>query len=102
MDMQQMFAEARKMQAQLTDAQDHLGDIEVTGTAGGGAVRITATANMQLTGVTIAADACDPQDVEMLEDMILAATNEALASAQAAADEQMARVTGGISIPGLF
>ncbi len=105
MNMQQMMRQARKMQEQLADAQEHLGDIEVFGSAGGGMVRVSATADMQITAIEIDPEALDPDDVELLQDSILAAVNEALANAQDAANEQLGSITGGMGgmgIPGLF
>lgn len=102
MNMQQMMKQARKMQEQLAAAQEKLKDIEVSASAGGGMVKVTATAEMELTSLTIDPDAVDPEDVELLQDMILAAVNEALSSAQQAAGKQMGAATGGFSIPGLM
>ncbi len=101
MNMQQVMKQARKMQEELEAAQEGLKDVEVSASAGGGMVKVTATADMKLTGVTIDPEAVDPEDVEMLEDMVLAAVNEALASAQDVASQQMGAVTGGLGIPGL-
>ena len=70
--------------------------------AGGGAVKVTATGGMRLTSLTIDPETLDPEDVEMLQDMILAAVNDALESAEQMASQQMGSVTGGLNIPGLF
>ena len=102
MNMQQMMKQARKMQEQLLAAQDKLKDVEVSSSAVGGMVKVTATADMQITSVKIDPDAVDPDDVELLEDMIVATINDALNSAQDVANQQMSSLTGGMNIPGLF
>lgn len=102
MDMQQIMEQARLMQQQLSDAQDNMGNIEVSASAGGGMVNVTATADMKLTSITIDPDAVDPEDVSMLEDLVLTAVNAALAKANDAANDQVAGITGGLNIPGLF
>lgn len=102
MNMQQMMKQAQKMQRQLADAQDRLADIPVSASAGGGMVKAEGTADMRITSITIDPDACDPADVELLQDSLLAAVNECLSSAQDAANQQLGSVTGGMNIPGLF
>lgn len=102
MNHNQMMAQARKMQEQLIAAQQKAAETEVSASAGGGAVKVTATGDMRLTSLAIAPDALDPEDVEMLQDMILAAVNDALESAERMASQQMSAVTGGLNIPGLF
>lgn len=102
MNRNQMMAQARKMQEQLIAAQQKAAETEVSASAGGGAVKVTATGGMRLTSLAIAPDALDPEDVEMLQDMILAAVNDALESAERMASQQMSAVTGGLNIPGLF
>ena len=102
MNMQQMMKQARKMQEQLAKAEAELAQTEVSSSAGGGMVKVTATGSMQLTSIKIDPDAVDPDDVEMLEDMVLAAVNDALNSAQELASRQMGALTGGLNIPGLM
>ena len=97
MNRNQMMAQARKMQEQLLAAQQRASETEVTASTGGGMVKVTATGDMRITGVTI-----DPEDVEMLQDMVLAAVNDALEQAEQMASKQMSAVTGGLNIPGLF
>jgi hypothetical protein len=92
---------AQKMQADMARAQEELAVLQVEGTAGGGAVRAVATGNQELVGLTIDPDAVDPQDVEMLQDLVLAAVNDALGNARKIAEQKMAAVTGGLRIPGL-
>ena len=104
MNMQQMMKQARKRQEQLAAAQEKLKDVEVSASAGGGMVKVVATGELQVKSIEISPEACDPEDVEMLQDMVLAAVNDALASAQEAAGNQMSAATGlgGMNIPGLF
>ena len=78
MNMAQMMKQARKMQEQLVAAQEALKDVTVDASAGGGMVKVTATGDMKIQSVKIDPDALDPEDAEMLEDMVLAAVNEAL------------------------
>jgi DNA-binding YbaB/EbfC family protein len=92
---------AQKMQADMARAQEELAALQVEGSAGGGAVRAVATGNQELVGLTIDPDAVDPQDVEMLQDLVLAAVNDALGNARKIAEQKMAAVTGGLRIPGL-
>ena len=101
MNMQQVMQQARKMQAQLADAQDRLKDIEVTASAGGGMVQVVATADGVVKSITVDPEALDPDDVELLEDSLLAAVNEALDSAQELADKELGAITGGMNIPGM-
>lgn len=102
MNMQKMMQQARKMQEQLAAAQDALKDIEVTASAGGGMVKVVATAEGMLTAITIDPEALDPKDVDLLQDTILAAVNDALASAQDVANKQIGAATGGLDLPGML
>lgn len=102
MDMNQIMAQARKMQAELASAQDNLKQMEATGTAGGGAVRATVSGDLKLTSLTIDPAAVDPNDVELLQDMVVAAVNDAIGQVNDAANAQMSSITGGLNIPGLM
>ena len=101
MNMQKMMQQAMKMQQQLEQVQEGLKDIAVSASAGGGMVKVEGTADMRLTSVTIDPEALDPDDVELLQDMIVAAVNTMLESAQETQGRQMSGVTGGLNIPGL-
>ena len=101
MNMQQMMKQARKMQEQLAAAQENLKTQSVDASAGGGMVKATVNGEMELTSLTIDPDACDPEDVEMLQDMIMAAVNEALRGVNELANKQMGAITGGMNIPGM-
>ena len=101
MNMAQMMKQARKMQEQLAAAQENLKDLTGDASAGGGMVKVTVSGDMQVKSVKIDPDALDPEDVEMLEDMVAAAVNEALRSAGEAANQQMGAITSGLNIPGM-
>lgn len=102
MSRNQMMAQARKMQEQLLAAQEKASLIEASASAGGGMVKATATGGLRLSSIVIDPSAVDPDDVEILQDMILAAVNDALATAEKAASDQLGAATGGLGIPGLF
>lgn len=98
----QMLRQIQKMQAEMAKIQEELGAKTVEAAAGGGAVKVTISGHLEVKAVSIDPSAVDPQDVEMLQDMIVAAVNEGLKKAQDLAGQAMARVTGGMRIPGLF
>ncbi|KXB35277.1 DNA-binding protein, YbaB/EbfC family [Atopobium deltae] len=102
MNMAQMMKQARKMQEQLAQTEEKLRDMEVSSSAGGGMVKVTATGGMRITSIQIDPEAVNPEDTDLLQDMILAAVNDALNSAQDLASQQMSAVTGGLNIPGLM
>ncbi len=95
LNMQQMLAQAQKMQEDMEAAQAALKDERVDASAGGGMVRVVATGDGRLESITIDKDAVDPEDVELLQDMVLAATNEALRAAEELRDRKMGDTTGG-------
>ena len=101
MNMQQMMKQARKMQEQLAAAQENLAQQEVDASAGGGAVKVTVTGDLQLKSITIDPSVLDPDDVEFLQDMIVAAVNEGLRGVNDLANKQMGSITGGLNIPGM-
>jgi DNA-binding YbaB/EbfC family protein len=92
---------AQQMQAEMARVQAELDAMTVEGTAGGGAVTATVTGHGMLAGVTINKDVVDPEDVEMLQDLVTAAVNDALGRVKQVTEEKMARVTGGLRIPGI-
>jgi DNA-binding YbaB/EbfC family protein len=101
MNQAQMMAQVKKMQAEMEKAQHELASTSVTGTAGGTAVTVTLTCDYRVTGVKVAKEAVDPDDIETLEDLLVVAMNDAVAKAQAASNSRMSSVTGGLRIPGL-
>ena len=98
-NMQQMLKQAQKMQQDMQKAQEEIAETEVVGTAGGGMVEVVMTGNRDVVSVTIKPEAVDPDDVEMLEDLIVAAFNDACNEAQALSDELLgpyASMLGGM------
>lgn len=95
-NMQQLMRQAQKMQADLKAAQEELADTEVVATAGGGMVEIVMTCDRKITSVKISPEAVDPDDVEMLEDMIMAGINEAMALVEEENERIMGPLTGGL------
>jgi DNA-binding YbaB/EbfC family protein len=96
-----MIQQAQELQAKLAKAQKELAEATVEATAGGGAVTVTVTGQQEVKSIKIAPEAINPDDVEMLEDLVLAAVNEAITKSQELAAERMSKVTGGLKIPGL-
>ena len=97
-DLQRM---AKEMQANMERAQRELAEETVEGTAGGGAVVVVMTGTQECTGVRIQKDAVDPDDVETLQDLVLAAVGDALAKSKELASQRLGGLTGGLKIPGL-
>jgi hypothetical protein len=101
-NMNQMMRQVKKMQEQMLKAQEELGNKTVEGTAGGGVVSVTVNGHKKLLNITIKPEAVDPEDVEMLQDLVLTAVNDALSKADELANADMSKFTGGLKIPGLF
>ena len=93
--------QAQQIQARLAKAQEELESETVEASAGGGAVKVVANGKQTLESITIDPAAIDPEDVEILQDMVLAAVNDALAKSQELATERLGAITGGLKIPGL-
>ena len=100
-NMQQMLAQVQKMQQDMVAAQEQLKHETVQASAGGGMVTVTATGDLEIKAIRIDPDAVDPEDVDMLSDMVLAAVNEALRAAQELAANKLGGVTGGLD-PGML
>lgn len=94
--MQQMLKQVQKMQQDMERAQEQLAEETVEASSGGGMVTVTVSGDLEVRAVKIAPDAVDPEDVDMLCDLVLAATNEALRAAQELAASKMGAVTGGL------
>ena len=97
-----MMQQAQKLQQQLLKAQEELESLMVEASAGGGAVTVVMNGQMQIQSVKISKEVVNPEDVTMLEDLVLAAVKEAQAKAQDAASKKMGGLTGGLKIPGLM
>ena len=102
MDMNEMMQQAQKMQLELARAQEDIKTMTFTASAGGGMVQATAVGDGSVQSITINPEVVDPDDVEMLEDLVVAAVNEALRGVAQQGEARLSSVTGGISIPGLF
>ena len=98
---QKMLKQVQKMQADMAKIQEDLANEVVEASAGGGMVTVQVSGALEIKGVKIDPAAVDPNDVEMLEDMVLAAANEALRSAQELANRRLGGLTAGLNIPGL-
>jgi len=101
-NMNQMMKQVKKMQEQMMKAQEELGGKTVEGSAGGGVVTVTVNGHKKLTNIVIKPEAVDPDDVEMLQDLVLTAVNDAMTKADELANQDMGKFTGGMKIPGLF
>ena len=100
-NMNNLMKQAQKMQRQMEESQKELAEKEYTAAAGGGAVEVTVSGKKELTKVKIDPEAVDPDDVEMLEDLVKAAVSEALAKSDEMVAQGMSSVAGGIHLPGM-
>ena len=96
-NMNNLMKQAQKMQRQMEETTKELEEKEVTATAGGGAVEVTVSGKKEVVKVKLAEEVVDPDDIEMLEDLIVAATNEALRKMEELSQQSMAKITGGLS-----
>lgn len=101
-NMNKMMKQVQKMQAQMAKLQEELHERVVEASAGGEAVTVKVNGKQELLEIKIKPDVVDPEDVEMLEDMIMAAVNEGIRKAQEMVASEMSKITGGMNIPGLF
>jgi DNA-binding YbaB/EbfC family protein len=99
--MGNMMKQAQKLQAKMLKLQEELADKTVETTAGGGMVKVVANGKQQILSLQIEKEVVDPEDVEMLQDLILAAVNDALTKSQEMVSAEMSNLTGGLNIPGL-
>ncbi|MBC7075180.1 MAG: YbaB/EbfC family nucleoid-associated protein [Syntrophomonadaceae bacterium] len=99
--MSKMMKQAKKVQEKIAKMQEELEKREIEASAGGGAVSVVVNGKQQLVQIKIKPEAVDPDDVEMLEDLITAAVNEGIKKSQDMVSEEMAKITGGLNIPGL-
>ena len=101
-NMNQMLKQAQKMQDEITKLQDDIEEREFTATAGGGAVEVVLYGKKAIKSLTIKPDVVDKEDIEMLQDLIVAAVNEGMRKVDADSSAQLGSITGGLNIPGLF
>ncbi len=100
-DMGNMMKQAQKLQSQMMKLQEELAEKTVESSSGGGMVTVVANGRQQIVSIQIESEVVDPDDVEMLQDLVLAAVNDALAKAQEMVSSEMGKLTGGLNIPGL-
>ncbi|MGG1678730.1 YbaB/EbfC family nucleoid-associated protein [Neobacillus sp. NRS-1170] len=98
-NMQNMMKQMQKMQKQMAEAQEKLGEEKIEGTAGGGMVSVVVTGHKEVVDVQIKPEAVDPDDVEMLQDLVLAAVNDALKKAEELTNNTMGQFTKGMNLP---
>jgi len=101
-NMNNLMKQAQRMQRQMEESQKELEQKEFTAKSGGGAVEVTVTGKKEVTKVKLSEEVVDPDDIEMLEDLVMAATNEALRMAEEANAEIMNKMTGGLGLGGGF
>lgn len=101
-NMNQMMKQVKKMQEQMVKAQEELENKTVEGSAGGGVVTVNMNGHKKVLDITIQPEAVDPDDVEMLQDLVTAAVNDALSKADELVNQDLGRFTGGMNLPGLF
>lgn len=97
-----MAQRLQQLQKEMAERQEALGDKTIEVSAGGGAIAIEITGHQKITNITIDPDVVDPEDVEMLQDLVMAAVNEAIQQSQDMASSELEGLTGGLNIPGLF
>ena len=101
-NMNQMIKQAQKMQDQITELQEDIEARDFTATAGGGAVEVTLTGKKTIKSLNLKPEVVDPEDIEMLQDLIISAVNEAVNNIESTTEAEMSKITGGVSLPGLF
>jgi DNA-binding YbaB/EbfC family protein len=99
--MGKMMKQAQQLQTKMLKMQEELADKTVEASAGGGMVKVVANGRQQILSLEVEKEVVDPEDVEMLQDLILAAVNDALAKSQEMVSAEMGKLTGGMNIPGL-
>ncbi|MBU3949185.1 MAG: YbaB/EbfC family nucleoid-associated protein [Proteobacteria bacterium] len=97
-----MMKQAQKLQASMAKLQEELALKSVEATSGGGMIKVTANGKQQVISISIEKEVVDPDDIEMLQDLILAAVNDALTKSQEMVSQEMSKLTGGMNIPGLM
>ncbi|MFW6334379.1 MAG: YbaB/EbfC family nucleoid-associated protein [Desulfosalsimonas sp.] len=100
-NMGKLMKQAQQLQEKMNKLQEEMADKTVEATAGGGMVKAVANGKQQIVSISIEKEVVDPEDVEMLQDLIVAAVNESLTRAQSMVSEEMNKITGGMNIPGM-
>ena len=99
--MKQQMHQVQAMQRKMDELQEEIDEMEASATSGGGAVTVTVSGKKEITGIQIKPEVVDPDDVEMLQDLILAAANEALRQMEEISQNEMNKLTGGLGLPGM-
>ena len=101
-NMNAMIRQAQKMQDEITTLQEDIENREFSATSGGGAVSVVVTGKKIIKSLTINKEVVDPEDIEMLQDLVISAINEAVNQVESTTETEMSKITGGVSLPGLF
>ncbi len=101
-NIKEMMRQAQRLQAKMTKLQEELATKEIEASVGGGMVKAVANGRPEIVSIAIEKEVVDPEDVEMLQDLVVAAVNEALNRAKEMVSNEMAKLTGGIKLPGMF
>ena len=101
-NMNAMIRQAQKMQDEISELQEEIEAREFSATAGGGAVQVVVTGKKSIKSLTIQPEVVDPEDIEMLQDLVISAINEAINNVEEPTETEMSKITGGVSLPGLF
>ena len=101
-NMNAMIRHAQKMQDEISELQEEIEAREFSATAGGGAVQVVVTGKKSIKSLTIQPEVVDPEDIEMLQDLVISAINEAINNVEETTETEMSKITGGVSLPGLF
>ena len=101
-NMNAMIRQAQKMQDEITTLQEDIENREFSATSGGGAVSVVVTGKKTIKSLTINKEVVDPEDVEMLQDLVISAINEAVNQVESTTETEKSKITGGVSLPGLF
>lgn len=101
-DMNAMIHQAKKMQDQIAALQEDIEQRTFTASAGGGAVSVTVNGKKNIESIELKPEVVDPADIEMLQDLIISAVNEAITNVEETTEKEMSKITGGVALPGLF
>ena len=101
-NMNSMLRQAQKMQADIENAQAEIDETDFSAAVGGGAIEVVMSGNKVLKSIKIKPEVVDPEDIEMLQDLIISAFNEAVAKVEETTEAEMSKITGGVSLPGMF
>ena len=101
-NMNSMIKQAQKMQDQITELQEDIEARDFSAVVGGGAVEVVVTGKKTIKSLTIKPEVVDPEDIEMLQDLIISAVNEAVNNVETTTEAEMSKITGGVALPGLF